>query len=228
MGKSLFKKHQSILSKERDILNKARIRVLIQGLFSFLLLGVVLLILTFLRQHIFSIRICILAAIFASGLILFMSGVSWRIITHFFILSVSYLLWSNVIFYNLYFLVATQYLLIIVTSSYYILGVRWGLFYSICNIVPFVILILHYIQNPANSLEQVSNGLSFSIVLIFNFTLLIVIHYYFLKAFRESSDKEKALFSNLEESLTFLQLLMHKKTNFSGLQRTNSKHLSRA
>ena len=88
------------------------------------------------------------------------------------------------------------------------------LFYSIVNIFPFVLLILHYIQKKTNFLEQVSNGPSFSIVLVFNFTLLIIIHYYFLKAFRESSVKEKALFANLEKSLRSLQLLMEKKDEF--------------
>ncbi len=217
MYKSLFNRYEYILTQEGDILNKARIRILVQGLLSFFLLGLVLLILTIIRQHVFSARIFILVFVFASGLMLLLAGVSWRIITHFFILCVSYLIWSNLVFYNLYFLVAIQYILIIVTCSYYILGVRWGLFYSICNIVPFVLLILHYIQKQSNFLEQVSNGPSFSIVLIFNFTLLIVIHYYFLKAFRESNEKEKALFANLETSLSSLQLLMDKKDEFLGL-----------
>jgi signal transduction histidine kinase len=154
---------------------------------------------------------------FAAGLALLLAGIPWRIITHFFILCVCYLTWSNLIFYNLYFLVAIQYMLIIVTYSYYILGFRWGLFYSVCNIVPFVLLILYYVQQNAPVLEKVSNGPSFSIVLVFNFALLVTIHYYFLKAFRESGDKEKELFANLEASLSSLQLLMAKKDEFLGL-----------
>jgi len=217
MLKNLFSRYEYTITKERDILNKARIRMLLQGLFTFFLMGLVLLIMCIIRQHIFSVRIFTLMTLFATGMVLLLAGVSWRILTHFFILSVSYLMWSNLIFYNLYFLVAIQYLLIIVTSSNYILGSRWGLVYSTCNIVPFVILILHYIQKSTDLLEQVSNGAAFSVVLVFNFTLLIVIHYYFFNAFSESNQKEKAHFANLESSLAALQLLMAKKDEFLGL-----------
>ncbi len=66
-------------------------------------------------------------------------------------------------------------------------------------------------------MEAVSNGLAFSIILIFNFTLLISIHYHFFKSFQESSDKEKTLLANLESSLGSLRVLMEKKDEFLGL-----------
>jgi signal transduction histidine kinase len=72
------------------------------------------------------------------------------------------------------------------------------------------------LKGPA-FLEQVSNYQAFSVIFILNFTLLIFIHYYFFKAFRESNDKEKAMFINLEQSLAALQLLMEKKDEFLGL-----------
>jgi signal transduction histidine kinase len=217
MPKNPFSLYKNIIAKEQEILNKARIAILVTGLFTFFLMGVVLLTLCIIRQHVFSVRICVLMTLFAGGIMLLLAGVSWRIITHFFILCVSYLIWSNLIFYNLYFLVAIQYILIIVTCSYYILGVRWGLFYSVCNISPFAFLILHYVLKGPAFLEQVSNYQAFSIIFVFNFTLLIFIHYYFFKAFRESNDKEKAMFVNLEQSLAALRLLMEKKDEFLGL-----------
>jgi signal transduction histidine kinase len=155
--------------------------------------------------------------IFASGIVLLLANIPWRIITHFFIWCVSYLLWSNLIFYNLYFLVAVQYVLIIAASSYYVLGARWGTAYSIGNILPFVIIVLQYVLKDTRLVEAVSNGLAFSIILIFNFTLLISIHYHFFKSFQESSDKEKTLLANLESSLGSLRVLMEKKDEFLGL-----------
>jgi signal transduction histidine kinase len=63
----------------------------------------------------------------------------------------------------------------------------------------------------------VRNGLAFSIVFVFNFTLLVAVHYHFFNAFRESSRKEKLLLANLETSLGSLQLLMKKKDEFLGI-----------
>jgi two-component system, sensor histidine kinase len=217
MLESLIKRYRYIITKEADILNRARIGILVQGLLSFFVMGVVLLTLCIIRQHVFSLRIFTLMIIFAAGLGLLLASISWRVITHLFILCVSYLLWSNLIFYNLYFLVALQYILIIVVSSYYILGSRWGMIYSICNTLPFVVVILRYVLINTRLLEEVSNGLAFSVILVFNFTLLISIHYHFFKAFRESSDKEKTLFADLETSLYSLRLLMEKKDEFLGI-----------
>ena len=209
-----FRLYKTILTKEIDILNRARIAILVQGLLTFFLMGAVLLVLCIIRQHVFSERICILMTLFASGIALLLTGISWRMIAHFFILCVSYLIWSNLIFYNLYFLVAIQYILIIVTCSYYILGRRWGLFYSIANIIPFMILIVHYVQKGSGMLEQDSNPLAFCVIFIFNFILLIIIHYFFLNGFRASNDNEKALIADLEKSLVALQLLVEKKDEF--------------
>jgi len=210
----LAKTYQSIVAKEVDILNKARIIILTEGLLSFFLLGVIILLLNISLRHQFSFGVFNLLMLFAAGLALLTAGISWKLIGHFFILTVCYLMWSNLNYYNLYFLVAIQYLMIIVTYSYYILGDRWGIIYSVGNIVPFILVILIYLPNGTEPIPKLTSEIAFSTVLVFNFILVALVHYHFFKAFRQSSDAEKTLFSDLKRLLGKAEDIAVAKTNF--------------
>ena len=212
--KRLSDRFQYTIAKEEEILNKARVVILTEGLFSFFLLGVIILLLSLFRQNQFAFGVFNLLLLFATGLVLLTAGISWKLIGHLFIITVSYLMWSNLNFYNLYFFVAMQYLLIIVTYSYYILGERWGIIYSVGNIVPFTLVILIYVRNGTASLPKVASEIAFSTILVFNFILIALVHYHFFKAFRKSSDAEKNLLADLKRLLGRAEEIAVAKTNF--------------
>jgi signal transduction histidine kinase/CheY-like chemotaxis protein len=209
-----FNRYQYILSKQDEILNKARIKILALGLLSFFLLGIALLLLNISRHCSFPFRNVLLIGLFAAGLVLLLAGVSWKFMGHFFIIAITYLLWSNLTSNNSYFLVALQYILIVVAGSYYILGERWGLAYSICSIIPFTVVIVHFVQLKTVFSGDLNTNISNYIVIAFNFLLLLFIHHVFFSAFRQSNNKQKELLIDLERSLSEASEIATAKTNF--------------
>jgi len=209
-----FKRYKYLISKQDEILNKARIKILAQGLLSFFLLGIALLVLNLSRHCSFPARNLLLMGFFAAGVVLLLAGVSWKFMGHFFIIAITYLIWSNLASNNTYFLVALQYILIIVTGSYYILGERWGLAYSSCNIIAFAIAMVNLIKLKTTFSSDFDSNLSNYIVIGFNFMLLLFIHHVFFSAFRESNSKQKELLNDLQKSLSEASEIAVAKTNF--------------
>lgn len=107
-------------------------------------------------------------------------------------------------------------MLIIISISYYLLDSGWGLFYSLCNIVPIIVLILF----PASTGVHVSysdenlNIHTFNLVLISNFLILLFIHYYFFNAFKETNQREQKFQVNLKKALEDSESISIAKTNF--------------
>lgn len=212
------KRYNAIIRMEEGLLNRARIAILVQLLCAFSGLSIFLFILYFfLEQNILLYRICLLMILFISGLCMIFIKIPWKKVGHYFLFCLTCFIWSNLMLLkNGVNIVTVQYVMMIVTGGYYILGSRWGLVYSFLNTMPVVLLFslqqYYMVQLPYSTQNVNTYAYNFSIV--FNFLLLIFIHYYFFRAFKRTSQKEQRLTANLKRSLSSARKVAEDKTNF--------------
>ena len=212
------KRYQDILRMEDTLLNRARITILVLLLSSFSVLSVLFFCLYFVQEHnVLLYRISILMVFFISGLIMIFMKVPWRRVGHYFIFCLTCFILSNLfLLRNGINIVTVQYVMMIVTGGYYILGGGWGLFYSLLNTLPLVLLftLQQFYNVELPFANQSINIYSYNFSIIVNFLLLIFIHYFFFRAFKNTSQKEQLLTANLKDSLLSAQKIAEDKTNF--------------
>lgn len=200
------------------MLNKARIRILAQVLGAFICLSLLLLVLYIFQEHnLLLVRMAIQLTLFTAGLVLLLSGMSWRSAGHYFVIVLSLIIWTNALFFRqVVNMVTVQYVLLIVSGGYYILGARWGLIYSLVNILPIIIFVMlaKYTGFDFSVWNQNINGYAFDMVLIFNFILLIFFHYFFFRAFQKTNQQEQELRAHLQRAVVAAEEMASAKTNF--------------
>jgi signal transduction histidine kinase len=132
----------------------------------------------------------------------------WQLAGHLFLLALCSLVWTNIFLYKFgIHLVILQITLIIISSSFYILGKNWGIIYSLVISLPIITrLFLTKMQGGKVMItpQQLQNN-SFMLALVVNFVILIVMHYEFFKSFYQSHIKEKELNSQLQSALSEAQ-----------------------
>ncbi|MHA4894167.1 ATP-binding protein [Pedobacter sp. PWIIR3] len=214
----LLIQYRSILKNEPEILNRARIKMLLQLMLAFICLSIILqIVYTLEGGGLLLVRMSILLVLFILGVVLLLMGKSWRAIAHYFIVCICLMIWTNVwLFSQGVNIVTVQYSFLIISAGYYLLGFRWGLFYSVVSMLPIVISVVfaRYDGSSYHIWDQNINSTAFSIVLIFNFTLLIFIHYFFFKAFRKTNEKEMEFKAELQLALRAAEDVATAKTNF--------------
>lgn len=216
MFAGISKKYRAILVKEHRPLIRARIRLLTFVVMGFIIqrLGIVI----FLNVHpYFTGRSAIVLCILLLDLLLIFTPVSRKVLTHILLVNVIFLLWSGILgFAQGLTVVGIQYLLIIISLSYYLLGSAWGLAYSLVNILSIIILILlpGYTGLKITYNDQHLNIHIFNFVLISNFLIILFIHYYFFNAFKRTGQNEQQHKANLKKALRRSQSISTAKTNF--------------
>ena len=213
-----LEKFKAIRNNEIGLLNRGRIAILVQLLIAFSAQSIVLLIIyCFQEPSILAYRISLLLLLLILGLIMVFRQVSWKKVGHYFIFCLTCLVWSNMfLLQDGINIVTVQYVLIIISGGYYILGFRWGLVYSLINTLSVVVLffIKHFTQIDLWIGNLSINFYEYSFALVFNFLLLIFIHHYFFRAFKKTSRKERILTAHLRKSLLSAEKMAEAKTNF--------------
>lgn len=213
-----LEKFKAIRNKEVGLLNRGRIAILIQLLIAFSVQSMVLMVIyCFQEPNILAYRIGILFFLFILGLVLIFKNISWKKVGHYFIFCLTCFVWSNMLLLQDGInIVTVQYVLIIISGGYYILGFRWGLIYSLVNTLSVVALFFIKNFTPIDLwIGNLSiNYYEYSFALVFNFLLLIFIHHYFFRAFKKTSRKERILTAYLKKSLLSAEKLAAAKTNF--------------
>lgn len=213
-----LEKFKAIRNKEVGLLNRGRIAILIQLLIAFSVQSMVLIVIyCFQEPNILGYRIGILFFLFILGLVLIFKNISWKKVGHYFIFCLTCFVWSNMILLQDGInIVTVQYVLIIISGGYYILGFRWGLIYSLVNTLSVVALffIKDFTQIDLWIGNLSINYYEYSFALVFNFLLLIFIHHYFFRAFKKTSRKERILTAYLKKSLLSAEKMAAAKTNF--------------
>lgn len=212
-------RYNQILAREPEMLTKARIRILAQAIIAFIFLFGFLFIYSIVAGWgiLINTRLGVFLSIFIITLALFLFKQPWTRAGHVFLACFTVLIWSGALLSRQgVTLVTIQYTLLIITGGYYILGARWGLIYSLANLIPVIALVItEYVFNYHFPSQQLTTKpYAFVFVMVFNFILLVFIHYNFFKAFRRTNRTEQRLKAELQLALTAAQELAAAKTNF--------------
>jgi signal transduction histidine kinase/ActR/RegA family two-component response regulator len=200
---------KNILSDEQSMLSQARIRLLYYGLFLVLLsVGGILLSVMFQHQHTLA---TIAAVVMVLVLVLFKyltwKG-DWRFVAHTLVIvgTVINLADAFIVFQQIDIL-SIQLVLLIIIFSFYMLGQKWGLLYSMANLLP-VLLFMIYAYNNIYIISLKPERIDQSTVIISviaNFCIMVFIHNHFYNAFlknilqlKKTSEQQSKLNINLE------------------------------
>jgi len=126
-------------------------------------------------------------------------------------------IWSNIFVYSHRVnLVTTQFILMVVLSSFYTLGTRLGVIYSIAAALPA--LLLFVLQNSLGMLPAFKSNdvypLGVQIIIILNFVSIVVTHHLFYLAFHENIVEKERLNKELELSITEARQLAASRSEF--------------
>ena len=216
--KRIFERFRAIRNNEVGLLNRGRMMILVQLLSAFSVQSIVLLFLnSFQEPNMLRYRIGFFLLLFILGLIMIFSQISWKKVGHYFIFCLTCFIWSNMILLQDGIdIVTVQYVVIIISVGYYILGFRWGLVYSLINALSVVALfgIRYFTQIDFPIANLAVSFYEYSFALVFNFLLLIFIHHNFFRAFKKTNRKQRILTANLKRSLLLAEKMAAAKTNF--------------
>jgi len=213
------------LSKDLDPLSNVRAKFLAYSLSVSLIVLVVTMPSFFMEgRHLLFFR-SLLITFFQIGLIwVLLSTTRWKLVAHLACSMVALLIWSNLfVFLEGIKIISLQFMLLLIVMSYYLLGNKWGIFYSLVSILFMTINFSFYGQNAmiasANSAE--TDSFSFLVIFSFNFLLLIYLQYHFFNAFNSTikqlntKQQEEALLNNkLKEAIVVSDQLSKAKSNF--------------
>ncbi|MDB5016163.1 MAG: luxQ 8 [Mucilaginibacter sp.] len=198
-----------ILTKEQSILDQARIRLLYYG-FGIVAVAVAGLFISVYFQH--QVLLTVTAGILFVCIAFLFKYLTYRPhcreISHALIILASLINLNNVfIALQKVDIVTVQVMLLVILFSFYMLGQRWGLFYSLLNVIPVLVFLVlsnygsYFIPIPPETVDQPT-----IIISIFaNFIIIIYIHSHFygaffknIKALEETGERQKILNEELE------------------------------
>lgn len=126
-------------------------------------------------------------------------------------------IWTNIFVYSHRVNLATgQFILMAVLSSFYTLGTRLGITYSILAILPA--LLLYILQDAFGLIKPIHTPdivpLGIQLIIVLNFISILVTHYLFYVAFHENIVEKERLNKKLEMSITEARQLAAARSEF--------------
>lgn len=218
MLSSVFPKYRSLYNKEEKILDRARVRILstLITLYAALFTSLSLFYMAQERNYLLW-RAGFVALLLIVNFFLLVKGINWRNIAHAFICCITILIWTNILFIQQGInLVTGQYVVLIVTCGFYLLEERWGLIYSLLNILPLIILVFlnDYFAAGIKTQFQNQNSTAYHVILLFNFGALLYINYFFFREYKSATFKEQEQRVQLNKALKAANYTAQEKTNF--------------
>lgn len=215
----------NILSEDQSMLDQARIKMLYYGLFlAFVALCAVCANIYVQHQSVFnSISITLLIAVVILFKFLTYKP-EWKIISH--ILLVLALIVNLVdVFVTIQKveIITIQVIILSVLFSFYMLGQKWGLIYSLANLIPVLGVMVYSFSNSfivSQKPEDVEESTKI-ITITANFIMIIYIHSHFYNAFvknirqlNTTSEEQSRLNAALEISIDKAEKSSHAKSEF--------------
>jgi signal transduction histidine kinase len=219
MISSYFHFYRRILAFDSGPLNSARMRILFTCIVTFMALTASLTFIFLLgTPNLLLYRMASFLVLFTIALYLFLSKKRhWSYAAHFFLISVTLLIWTNVMLVrqSLY-VINSQYGMLVIACSYYILGSRYGLRYSLAAIFPILIDVIFTqflkIGIPSRSIDV--NYAVYGITVVVNFLLILYIHHLFFKSFTKFKKRDDLYRRKLELAVVKSKEQSLAKTNF--------------
>lgn len=210
--------YRKILAKDEGVLNRTRLRILFACIITFMALTAILTVTYLIGTHnLLLYRIVLFFLLFSTALYLFLSNKPWRFAAHFFLASITLLIWSNVLLvHQSLYVINIQYCLLVIAAGYYILGSRDGLRYSIAAILPVLADItmndFFKIAIPSRLINV--NYTAYGITLSINFLLILYIHSLFFKSLTKFKKREALFIKSMEQAVINSKEQALAKTNF--------------
>ncbi|MES2269150.1 MAG: ATP-binding protein [Bacteroidota bacterium] len=214
-----------ILSPEQSMLDEARIRLLYYGLFLAAVALATLCINVFLQHQVIFTSIALILLISVVVLFKYLTWIpNWRFISHaLLILALVVNLLDVFIIIQSVDIISIQVIILSVLFSFYMLGQRWGLFYSLANLVPVLAFMVFEYSNSyfiALKPEKVDQS-TIIISILANFIMIIYIHSHFYNAFinnirklNATSEEQGRLNAAYEKSIEKAEKSSHAKSEF--------------
>jgi signal transduction histidine kinase/ActR/RegA family two-component response regulator len=222
---SIDKQLIKMLAQDSDPLNKVRAKFLVHAALACLCI----VLFTIPNFYITGKTLLLLRSI---GILFILIGLiytllytsKWKIAAHAASIILTILIWSNVFFFikgvNI---LSVQFTLLLIVLTYYLLGSRWGIIYSALTVIPMVFYFSFggkdHIFMQVRPME--ADSLTFSIVFIFNFLLIIYLQYHFFNSFNKTirqlyqkQKAEKLLNKKLKEAVILSEESSKAKSNF--------------
>lgn len=195
------------LAKEKNALNIARIKVLSLSLHLRIVTTTVLLVLYIAEKHAFQTkRIATLMGVVILYYIALRLGLNWKKAIHIAILIFAGIIWTDLfIFQEGFHVVTLQYVVIISVYGFYGLGNKWGIFYSLIAIFPFLVhmYLAHHLGGAIPWGPLGVSRMTIIMELLHNFFFLFLINYYFFSSFYSAISALDVRTSELTASLVF-------------------------
>lgn len=138
-------------------------------------------------------------------------------LAHCLILAGTLVVWTSVFFYTHSLnILSAQFVFMIMLSSFYTLGGRWGFIYSAASLLPIVLLLafkgnVHAFFNNKTQ-ELASPGAE--IITVLNFISIAIAHYLFYHAFDANIREKEKLNNQLQLAIVEANRLAESKANF--------------
>lgn len=216
---------RNILSPEQSMLDEARIRLLYYGLFLAAVALAALTINVFLQhQAIFTTIACTLLVCVVL-LFKYLTWIpNWRFISHaLLIMGLVVNLLDVFVVIQAVDIISIQVIILSVLFSFYMLGQRWGLIYSLANLVPVLgFMVFEYSNSYFISFrpEKVDQS-TIIISILANFIMIIYIHSHFYTAFinnirklHDTGEEQRKLNAAYEVSIEKAEKSSHAKSEF--------------
>lgn len=204
---------------ESDTFGKARIRIIFYILlFSLLKAGIVIGFGSFNGEWLQVTRAAIAFSVYVIllKLLLYRPGLI-KTLAHVMLLVGVLVVWTNIFVYTHKINLATVHFVFMITlSSFYILGNRFGLIYSMVSVLP-VLLFLVFGGNPDIYWTDATQELSspgYEIVLVLNFISIVVAHFLFFQAINLNILEKENLNKQLQVAIAEANELASSKSNF--------------
>lgn len=211
-------RYQQLLNENEAPLQQAKIRILTVGLLLVILISSVVLGIVLMEpQFLLIARLSALIIALAYAIFLLFFKGKWEVAAHIFLTTLSLFIFSNIILYKYGITMVTiQLSLIVISSSFYILGKKWGLFYAISTVSPVIFYLLYSrLQGGKVHLTELQvNSNAFMLALIANFILIILMHNEFFKSFYLSHVKERELNDQLQTALNEANAATRMRSDF--------------
>ena len=214
-----------ILSADQSILDQARIRLLYYGFcIVFVAVGGLFVSVYFQHQVILTTTAGFVLLLLACLFKYLTYRPKWQQISHSLLITATLVNLNNVfIVMQKVDIITIQVILLVILFSFYMLGQKWGLFYSLINLIPvLVFLVLEYNDGYFIPLSPEKVDQSTIIISLFaNFIIIIFIHSHLYNAFfnnikqlKETSDEQAELNQRLEIAIEKAEKSSQVKTEF--------------
>lgn len=209
---------KKLLSTEPSAFQRAKIKIVYTVLMFAVLKSLIAISVAWHHQQFFQMErafiILLLDIIFLKFLLA--SGRNLQIIAHLVIFMGLLLIWSIVYTSDQSVNIALlQTVFMLILSSFYLLGARWGVFYAFFSSLPIIINMFSDLFLADIGLEKgVLASPGYEIIVILNFITIIVTHYLFNRAFIENVKEKETLNLQLQVAVKEANLAAISKADF--------------